>query len=368
MSKIVTTDAYIWSDVVATSGTPPSARAQHSAVGWIDPSTNTPKMSVFGGTDTGAAGTFYNDVHTLDLVTGNWSGAVAPLGDPPSARYGHSVVGWIDPSTDNPKMSVFGGHDGGGKKNDVHTLDLVTGEWSGAVVTPGAPTARFGHSAVGWIDLSSNAPKMTVFGGYDGSKKNDVHTFDLVTGKWSGAVPTSGDPPSARYAHSAVGWIDLSSNAPKMTVFGGDDGNLKNDVHTLDLVTGKWSVAVAPSLHHPPSARRFHSAVGWIDPSTNEPKMSVFGGNDRSFKNDVHTLDLVTGAWSGAVATSGTPPSARNGHSAVGWIDPITHSIKMSVFGGNGGSYYNDTFTLLLMTMTMPSIRRPKGVVLCGKC
>ena len=312
MSKIVTTDAYIWSDVVATSGTPPSARAQHSAVGWIDPSTNTPKMSVFGGTDTGAAGTFYNDVHTLDLVTGNWSGAVAPLGDPPSARYGHSVVGWIDPSTDNPKMSVFGGHDGGGKKNDVHTLDLVTGEWSGAVVTPGAPTARFGHSA--------------------------------------------------------VGWIDLSSNAPKMTVFGGDDGTLKNDVHTLDLVTGKWSVAVAPSLHHPPSARRFHSAVGWIDPSTNEPKMSVFGGNDRSFKNDVHTLDLVTGAWSGAVATSGTPPSARNGHSAVGWIDPITHSIKMSVFGGNGGSYYNDTFTLLLMTMTMPSIRRPKGVVLCGKC
>ena len=54
MSKIVTTDAYIWSDVVATSGTPPSARAQHSAVGWIDPSTNEPKMSVFGGTGLGS--------------------------------------------------------------------------------------------------------------------------------------------------------------------------------------------------------------------------------------------------------------------------------------------------------------------------
>ena len=237
-------------------------------------------------------------------------------------------------------MSVFGGT---GNDDGVHTLDLVTGAWSGAVVTSGpAPGGRNSHSAVGWIDPSTNKPQMSVFGGIDGSLKNDVHTLDLVTGNWSGAVDTSGTPPSARYVHSAVGWIDPNTNNPKMSVFGGSGAGMMvdNDVHTLDLVTGVWSgggglPGAVVTSGTPPSARYLHSAVGWIDPSTNNPKMSVFGGYDGSMKNDVHTLDLVTGAWSGAVVMSGTAPSARYYQSAVGWIDPSSNTPKMSVFGGS---------------------------------
>ena len=114
-----------------------------------------------------------------------------------------------------------------------------------------------------------------------------------------------------------------------------------------------------------PDARQLHTAVTWVDPSNDEPKMTVFGGNDGTYKNDVHILNLVTGAWS-EVTTSGDAPTARYGYTAVSWIDPNTYSINMTVFGGYDGAMKNDVYTLLLMTM--PSIRRPKGVVLCGKC
>jgi hypothetical protein len=74
---------------------------------------------------------------------------------------------------------------------------------------------------------------MTVFGGYDESnvRKNDVYILDLATGTWSSAITTSGTPPSAREKHSSVGWIDPTINSPKLTVFGGDDGSKKNELY-----------------------------------------------------------------------------------------------------------------------------------------
>ena len=236
--------------------------------------------------------------------------------------------------------------------------------WSEVTTSGDAPTARNGHSAVSWIDSITNDPKMTVFGGIGGARKNDVHILNLVTGAWS-EVTTSGDAPDARQLHTAVTWVDPSTNEPKMSVFGGYDGDgaWKNDVHILNLVTGAWSEVTTSG--DAPTEGNGHSAVSWIDSITNEPKMTVFGGTDGAWKNDVHILNLVTREWS-EVTTSGTPPSARFRHSAVSWIDPSTHSINMTVFGGYDGAMKNDVYTLLLMTM--PSIRRPKGVVLCGKC
>jgi hypothetical protein len=293
-------------------------------------------MTVFGGE--GNEPVKKNDVHTLDLVTGNWSEVTTSAGMPPSARAHHSAVHWVDSATNVtvPKMTVFGGLEQGNTfPTDVNTLNLATGAWSEAITSGTLPGGRMWHSAVIRID---NVPKMTVFGGVGGL--SGVHTLNLATSAWSGAMATPGTPPSARSDHSAVGWIDPTTHSPKMTVFGGMESvaSYKNDVHTLDLATGAWGGAVSTS-GTPPSARDQHSAVSWIDPTTHLTKMTVFGGSNKAsnLKNDVHILDLATGNWSGTVSTSGAPPSARAGHSAVSWIDATTHSPKMTVFGGKDG-------------------------------
>ena len=58
-----------------------------------------------------------------------------------------------------------------------------------------------------------------VFGGWDGSLKNDVWALDLKTLAWT-LLNTTGTKPIARFAHSSV----LSNG--KMVVFGGSGGPL----------------------------------------------------------------------------------------------------------------------------------------------
>ena len=429
LNDIYTLNLHTWTwNEVSTSGTPPSARSDHSAVSWVDVS-GTPMMTIFGGEIHDQSGTHHkNETKTLNLTSGEWGSTVVG----PIARAGHSAVVWgesmiifggendthssndvyvinlidgtwtIQNDEQRPSkrrghsavvvgdsMIVFGGYDGGPIKNDVHTLNLATSVWT---TQNACPNGLESHSAVAWREYmivfggrsggniktnevhifwsymwpnphpvefkhwknesrprpiaTSIAPVwghsaiasgdyMVVYGGFNGSYKNDVHTLDLTTGVWS----VQSSAPSARYGHSAVGWIN-ASGTPKMTVFGGNDGSRKNDVLTLDIVTGAWTTIQNGNA---PSARSAHSAVIWGG------SMVIFGGNDGTFKNDVHTLDLATGAWSGVVNTSGTPPSARRYHSAVVYGD------LMIVFGGDDGGYKNDTHTLDLSTWVWTS-------------
>jgi hypothetical protein len=122
---------------------------------------------------------------------------------------------------------------------------------------------------------------MYVFGGIDGSYRNDVHRLNLDTLTWSGALSPSGTPPSPRWAHSAVVYGNY------MYVFGGHDGSNKNDFHRLNLDTLTWSGALSPS-GTPPSPRWAHRAVVYGN------YMYVFGGYVSGFSNDLHRTDLST--------------------------------------------------------------------------
>ena len=78
-------------------------------------------------------------------------------------------------------MYIFGGKDSEKNKNDLYKLTKSNDvwKWSQLTISGTKPSARSGHIAV------VNSTTMYVFGGDDGSKKNDVWKLNLTSPTWS---------------------------------------------------------------------------------------------------------------------------------------------------------------------------------------
>src|SRR5439155_27297482 len=124
----------------------------------------------------------------------------------------------------------------------------------------------------------------------------------------------------------------------RMVVFWGYDGaGPRNDVWVLSLAGSPAWNALAPAGRSP-DARYRHTAI--YDPAGD--RMVVFGGNDRTLRNDVWALSLGgSPAWS-ALLAAGSSPAGRSDHAAI--YDPVRD--RMVVFGGYGGGYRNDVWAL----------------------
>jgi hypothetical protein len=307
----------------------------HSAI--YDPVRD--RMVVFGGSSA-SSGPYLNDVWALSLAdTPVWT-ELTPSGTSPSARYDHSAI--YDPVRD--RMVVFGGYSSS-TLNDVWTLSLAdTPAWTQLTPT-GAPTSRRqSHSAT----YDPVRDRMVVFGGLGSgdSQLNDVCALSLAdTPAWTQLTP-SGTTPSAREGHSAT----YDPVRDRMVVFGGFSSDFPpyfNDVWALSLAgTPAWT-ELTPS-GTPPIVRSFHSAI--YDPM--HDRMVVFGGyssGSPNYSDGVWALSLPgMPAWT-QLTPSGTPPSDRDGHSAI--YDPVRD--RMVVFGGDSGSpsfppYFNDVWALSL--------------------
>jgi len=320
-----------WSELAPT-GSLPSARYAHTAI--YDPVSD--RMVVFGGSD----GSPRNDVWALALAGSPVWSELAPAGTLPSARYQHTA--FYDPVRD--RMVVFGGRDGG-YRDDVWALALEgSPAWSALAPAGSLPSARYGHTAF----YDPVGDRMVVFGGWDGGYRNDVWALSLAESPaWSALAPAA--TPSARYSHTAI----YDPVRDRMVVFGGWDGNYRNDVWALSLAgSPAWS-ALAPA-GSPPSARYGHTA--FYDPVRD--RMVVFGGYDDFRRNDVWALSLAgSPAWS-ALAPTGTPPLGRWGHTAS--YDPVRD--RMVVFGGNGdGGLLGDAWALSLAGSPAWSALAPAG-------
>jgi hypothetical protein len=310
------------------SGTSPSARYHHTAI--CDPVRQ--RMVVFGGA-TGSA--YLQDVWELSLSGASVWTDLTPTGASPGVRFCHSAV--HDPVCD--RMVVFGGCSGAGTLylNDTWTLPLSgTSPWTKLTVSRALPVARCSHSAV----PLPTGDQMVVFGGYDGSSGlNDVWAL-LESGGlvWAKLTPT-GTWPCVRWTHGAI--YDPTRN--RMVVFGGRTTAdvLLNDVWTLSLGDAPtWSQLTPTGAL--PRARQAMSAI--YDPVRN--RMIVFGGHEGSAAlGDVWALTLgeVPG-WT-ELTPQGTPPGARYYHSAI--YDPGRD--RMIVFGGVvGGVRLGDVWALTL--------------------
>jgi hypothetical protein len=165
-----------WTEVEA-SGTPPTARAQHTAIydGGHD------WMVVFGGW---RAGSVLGEVWVLNLATGSWTKAT-PGGTPPAARRGHSAV-YDGPSN---RMVVFGGLTSGGFQDDLWALSLTPGAAAWSQLDPAGtpPGTRAWHTAM----RDEENGRMLVIGGrgMDSLVGEAQWSLDLSALAWSPLDP-----------------------------------------------------------------------------------------------------------------------------------------------------------------------------------
>lgn len=262
-----------WTELTA-SGIAPSARWGHSAI--YDPIGK--RMVVFGGFD----GTLPTDVHALRLDTLSWT-TLSVSGSPPPGRMAHGAVYVPDPST--PRMIVFGGNDLSAALGDVWQLTFPTsGSPTWTQLSPsGSPGIRDRHVLV----YDSVNDRLLTFGGNDGGAGGDPYTdatwaLTLNPLQWVQLTPSS--PPAPRQGPAGI----FDATHRRLTLFGGDDGNLTWDMAVWVLGSSSWS---APSISGgSPPGRYGHTAV--YDEFNR--RMVIFGGVDESFAplNDVWALDL----------------------------------------------------------------------------
>ncbi len=282
---------------------------------------------------------------------GSWSEpdpGIIPV-SPMSARDYPSAV--YDPVRD--RMVVFGGYDGSAR-NDVWALTLAGAPaWTQLTPDGTPPSARYSHTAI----YDPVRDRMVVFGGFDGYRRNDVWTLSLGdTTEWTLLTP-SGSLPNARYGHSAI----YDPVRDRMVVFGGyDDWRWYNDVWALSLGgTPGWTAL--PNSPTTPGGRYLHSAI--YDPVRD--RMVVFGGGAGAYPanysyGDAWALPLAgTAAWT-MLSPNGASPGARLAHSAV--YDPVRD--RMIVFGGTGlDGLLEDTWAFPLAGTSAWTALAPDGTL-----
>jgi len=271
------------------------------------------RIIIFGG----AHNKFNNEVWALNLKNDDFYWTPIEFEDDsdlPKPRSDHSAIH----DTINNRMLIFGGI---GRK-DLWALNLTPYDEYWELVKPVGPRpkVRSDHSAI--YDRSNQ--QMLVYGGFG---KNVVLSLYLNkdSEEWQ-EVKTDTQPPS-RGVHTAV----YDRLGRRMLIFGGYVGNLqyRNELWSLNIRDNpaSWEMLVPDGVC--PSARAGHSAV--ID--TKHRRILFFGGRDKySMKNDLWSLALQVGqeTWIN-LKVGGTPPSPRNGHTAV--YNPSKG--QMIVFGGN---------------------------------
>jgi hypothetical protein len=287
-----------------TTGTCPSVREQHSAI-W-NPISNT--MIIWGGLD--AAGTPLNTGGVYSPTANTWGTAPTTTGAP-TGRWGHSAI-WT-----GSKMIIWGGEasappyfrNTGGVYDPAANAWVTTG-YTNLINGTGAPTARRSHSAV-WTGT-----KMIVWGGYDGgttNRYNDGGVYDPATDSWTPMTTTNA--PTIRSNHIAV-WTGT-----RMIVWGGFDNVTPrlDDGGVYDPSTDSWSALTQGGT--PPTARYMHSAI-WTG-----SKMIVWGGFDTAVTQTGGVYNPATNSW-GTVPSIIGAPTARYGQSAV-WT-----GTRMIIWGG----------------------------------
>jgi len=301
------------------------------------------RMIVFGGIDQSR----FNDVKALSLsVTDPMWADLSPAGTPPSPRFGHVAI--YDPVRD--QMIVFGGNDGT-QRNDVWALSLSgTPTWTQLSPAGSAPSGRVASVAI----YDPNGDRMIVFGGEDNNFRNDVWALSLSgTPTWTDITPVVSGP-TARGEHTAI----YDPVRSRMVVYGGTSGLFLNDIWALSLTgTPAWSQISPPSAG---PLRAAHTAV--YDPVGD--RMVIFGGGDfgSSARNDVWALSLASPAWT-QLAPSGSLPGGRGQHVAV--YDPA--SARMVVFGGLNFLSIGDVWSLSLSGSPAWTFLGSQGAAIPGR-
>lgn len=310
-----------WS-ALSPSGAPPSGRRGHAAA--YDPDSH--EILVYGGYD----GFYCADLFSLSLSGGGGWESIVPSGQGPGERY--AAVAVLDGS--RARLLVSCGDDGPNRHGDVWAVSLDEEHAWSDVTPPRWPSPRWGHATA----YDSRRDRMLLVAGSASLAGGVADVGELTLGgvpAWALLSP-QGAPPSGRRQHSAI----YDPRRDRLIVFGGFDGELRNDTWALSLKPPNQWIRLTPS-GSAPTPRRGHVAV--YDAARD--RMILFGGYDGAYLSDVWVLNLSgTPAWS-KLASSGSPPAQRYASSAI--VDPVRD--RLVIFGGDNGSVrLNDAWALSL--------------------
>ncbi|MBI5528052.1 MAG: hypothetical protein HY897_17100 [Deltaproteobacteria bacterium] len=158
-----------------------------------------------------------------------------------------------------------------------------------------------------------------MFGGNDGSLRQDTWEWDGAVGTWTDRTP-AGTKPSARNYHA----LAYDSARGRVVLFGGDDGSRRQDTWEWDGSAGMWIDRTPAGTK--PSARANHAlaydSARW--------KVVLFGGFDGSYKQDTWEWDF--GATSRAGQIVQTPFDAAGVSSTPTW-----KSVSGTFYSGGVG-------------------------------
>jgi hypothetical protein len=256
-------------------GDAPADRASPDAPLAMDASVDAPPVPVVPASNRGTGG--------------------VPGTDRPGHRYGHAMA--YDQA--RARMVVFGGtapnfYCATGLCNDVWEWDGAAGLWQKRTPAGGAqPSPRTQHAMV----YDPVAKRVLVFGGSDGSFRQDLWQWDGAAATWTDVTP-AGAKPSPRQNAGLV-WDSARNRA---VLFGGgetDGANPKSDTWEWDGVT--WADRTGTPA---PPARQGHGMA--FHPAGR--KVLMFGGSNGSgYLGDTWVYDGSTGAWS-PLTTAGPSP------------------------------------------------------------
>ena len=189
----------------------------------------------------------------------------------------------------------------------------------------GGPTARESTTLV----YSNDYNLLYLFGGNDGSPKNDLWAYNPTTLSWSQPTVLGASPP-ARYNHSMI----YNTSSGIIVVFGGQVASgVVNDTWAYAIASGTWT-QMTPSGTFP-SVRAEHSAI--YDPVYNQ--MIVWGGHNASlYFNETSQLSFANNYWN-IIYNATTPPVARSKHAAA--YDGPTQQMVL-IGGSNATTIYNE--------------------------
>jgi hypothetical protein len=295
-----------WNDL-AYSGTPPPARWQHVAV--YDPTLG--RMLIYGG----VRGTRKNDVWELSLGGSPAWNQITPGGTlpPPSGL----SSGMFDAGRN--RLVVVGSFTST-TNAETWVLDLSAGPTWAQLIPGGVPPSRRGGAVI--YDAAND--RMLHYGG--SLNPNELWALSFAgSPAWAQIAPWGPTPlPRTWFAYA----YDPPGN--RIVMFGGWTGSGKlGDQWTLSLAPGgQWAPLAAAGT--PPPTRGVGSMI--YDPV--RQRTILFGGNGpTTLMNDVWALSLNGPPVWTELSPAGTPPPARQSHTAI--YDPVRD--RMIVYGGAGG-------------------------------
>ncbi|XP_043720245.1 serine/threonine-protein phosphatase BSL1-like [Telopea speciosissima] len=257
--------------------------------------------------------------------------------DAPGPRCGHTLTAVAATKSHGTRLILFGGStaiEGGapsstagirlaGVTNSIHSYDVVTRKWTRLQPAGEPPSPRAAHAAAA-------VGTMVVFqGGIGpaGHSTDDLYVLDLTNEKlkWHRVV-VQGPGPGPRYGHS----MDLVAQRYLVSVCGNDGKRVLSDAWFLDTAQKPYRWQQLNPEGDSPSARMYATASARSD-----GMFLLCGGRDSTGTPLADAYGLLmhrNGQWEWTLAP-GVSPSPRYQHAAV-FVGARLHVIGGTLRGG----------------------------------